>query len=299
MSDPTAPAPAVSPPPPAPAASPGPVSSGPVSSGPVPSGPASAAAAATVPATLPAEATNAVLILGAASDIGAAIARAHAAEGRPLILLARQPARLEREAADLRLRHGVAVQLLPLDVLDLAAHAPLLDSLPVLPATVISVVGLLGEQPRSAADPAEAERVMRTNYLAPALFLGEVANRMEARGSGTIIGISSVAGDRGRASNYVYGSAKAGFTAFLSGLRNRLAGKGVHVVTVKPGFVDTQMTAGMNLPKPLTAQPEEVAKAVLAAEARGRDVIYVRPVWRVIMSIIRGIPEPVFKRRNL
>jgi short-subunit dehydrogenase len=122
---------------------------------------------------------------------------------------------------------------------------------------------------------------------------------MERRGSGTIIGISSVAGERGRASNYVYGAAKAGFTAFLSGLRNRLAAKGVRVITVKPGFVATRMTEGMKLPPRLTAQPEEVAAAILAATSRRFDVTYVRPIWWLIMAIIRLIPEPVFKKLKL
>ncbi len=242
--------------------------------------------------------SSAVLIVGATSDIGRAIAHAHAAAGRPVILCARRPEALAQDAEELR-RHGVAVTVLGLDLLDTAAHAALLDALPALPATVVMVVGLLGEQPRAAAEPAHAAEIMRSNYEAPALFLAEVANRMERRGSGTIIGISSVAGDRGRASNYVYGSAKAGFTAFLSGLRNRLAGKGVRVITVKPGFVATRMTAGMKLPPALTAAPEEVATAVLAAEARGRDVVYVRRVWWPIMTTIRLVPERVFKRLRL
>ena len=122
---------------------------------------------------------------------------------------------------------------------------------------------------------------------------------MEARGSGAIIGISSVAGDRGRASNFIYGSAKAGFTAFLSGLRNALASKGVQVLTVKPGFVATQMTAGKDLPPRLTAQPAEVARAIVSAHKKGRDVIYVKPVWRIVMLVIRTIPERVFKRLPL
>lgn len=240
-----------------------------------------------------------VLIVGAASDIGRAIARAYALAGRDLVLAARAPERLERDAQDLRLRGNIAVRIEAFDILDQASHDALLDRLDGLPGTVISVVGLLGSQPAAERDPAEAERIMRTNYLAPALFLGTVAERMARRGSGTIIGISSVAGERGRASNYVYGSAKAGLTQFLSGLRNRLAGAGIRVVTVKPGFVDTRMTEGMKLPPLLTARPEEVARAVLAAERRGRDCIYVRPVWRLIMAVIRLIPEPLFKRMRL
>lgn len=242
---------------------------------------------------------NAVLIVGAASDIGRAIARAYAKAGRPLMLAARQAGRLAADAADLRIRWGVDVQTFDFDILDTGSHGALLDALGTVPDTVVMVVGLLGKQPCSAADRVEAERVMRTNYLAPALFLGDVANRMERRGHGTIIGLSSVAGDRGRASNYIYGSAKAGFTAFLSGLRNRLAQKGVRVVTVKPGFVDTAMTEGMNLPPLLTARPEEVGAALVAAERRRRDLVYVRPIWRLIMLLIRAIPERLFKRLSL
>ena len=140
---------------------------------------------------------------------------------------------------------------------------------------------------------------MRTNYVGPALLMGVLAERFERRGGGVLVGVSSVAGERGRAANYVYGSAKAGFTAFLSGLRSRLAASGVHVVTVKPGFVRTRMTDGMDLPARLTATPEEVAAAVVAAIYRRRNVIYVRQVWRPIMFAIRAIPERVFKHMKL
>jgi hypothetical protein len=140
---------------------------------------------------------------------------------------------------------------------------------------------------------------MRANYEGPALILGLLAERFAARGSGTLIGISSVAGERGRASNYVYGSAKAGFTAFLSGLRNRLAKGPVRVITVKPGFVATQMTEGMDLNPRLTAQPDAVAEAIWQAQAKGRDVLYVKPVWALIMAIIRALPERLFKKTSL
>ena len=140
---------------------------------------------------------------------------------------------------------------------------------------------------------------MRTNYVGPALLLGALAERFAQRGSGVLVGVGSVAGERGRAANYVYGSAKAGFTAFLSGLRNRLFAAGVHVVTVKPGFVRTRMTDGMDLPARLTAEPEEVAAAVVRAIRRRRDVVYVRRVWRPITLILRAVPESVFKRLAL
>ncbi len=230
------------------------------------------------------------------SDIGRAIAQAYAAEGHPLHLAARHPERLETEAEDIRIRHNVAVATHAFDVLDLEGHGPFLDGLDPAPSVVVCVVGLLGDQQRSVEDPAAAELVMRTNYIGPSLILEAAAKRLERRGQGVLIGVSSVAGDRGRGSNYVYGSAKAGFTAYLSGLRARLCKSGLRVITVKPGFVDTRMTEGMDLPKRLTAQPEEVAKAVIAAHRQGRDVIYVRPIWRMIMTAIRVLPEPVFKR---
>ena len=168
-----------------------------------------------------------------------------------------------------------------------------------MPDTVICVAGLMTAQDQAERDFGAAELMMRTNYLGPVSILGEAANRMEARGSGTIIGISSVAGERGRASNYIYGSSKAGLTAFLSGLRNRLARKGVHVITIKPGFVATRMTEGMKLPAALTAQPAEVAAAILRAAQRGKDVVYTRPIWRLILWVISLLPEPVFKRTRL
>jgi decaprenylphospho-beta-D-erythro-pentofuranosid-2-ulose 2-reductase len=178
-------------------------------------------------------------------------------------------------------------------------HTAFLDDLGPLPYMVVCAVGLLGDQAISERDAASARLVMDTNYVAPVLLLGEIANRMEQRGSGVIVGISSVAGERGRASNYVYGSAKAGFTAFLSGLRARLARRGVRVITVKPGFVATRMTAGMKLPPILTAKPKDVADGISKAIRRHRDVVYVRGIWMVIMALIRALPEPLAKRLHI
>jgi len=226
----------------------------------------------------------AVLLMGATSDMGRAIARAFAAHGHPLHLAARDLDRLAGEAQDMRVRSGGAVTIHRFDALT-DDPAVLLAGLEPFPGIVICVIGLMG---------GEDETIMRTNYMAPALALEAAARAMAARGGGVIVGVSSVAGDRGRGSNYVYGSAKAGLTAYLSGLRAKY--RELRVVTVKPGFVDTRMTAGMDLPKMLTAQPDEVASAILKAVERGPEVIYVRPVWRLIMTIIRLLPEPVFKR---
>ena len=240
------------------------------------------------------------LILGASSDIARACTRRLAADGYAVILLAgRDPAALQAEAEDLRIRHHTTVAIHAFDALQPDEFPAFVEGLGMVPDVVICAVGLLGVQAQSQADPDIARMVMRSNYEGPALVLGLLAERMVARGSGTIVGISSVAGERGRASNYIYGSAKAGFTAFLSGLRNRLNGSGVRVVTVLPGFVATRMTEGMPLNPRLTAQPDEVATAIARAIARGRDVVWVRPVWRLIMAIIRALPEPVFKRTRL
>lgn len=240
-----------------------------------------------------------VLILGARSDIGRALARAFGLAGHRLMLAARHAESLEADAKDLRLRCKVPVSLHEFDVLVIEGHAGFFESLDTLPDTVICVAGLMTAQSEAERDFGAAQLMMRTNYLGPSSILGEAANRMEARGHGTIIGISSVAGERGRASNYIYGSAKAGFTAFLSGLRNRLARKGVHVITVKPGFVNTRMTEGMKLPAALTAQPAEVAAAILRAAQRRTNVVYTRPIWRLIRTVITMLPEPVFKRTRL
>jgi decaprenylphospho-beta-D-erythro-pentofuranosid-2-ulose 2-reductase len=243
---------------------------------------------------------SSVLILGAASDMARAIARAYAKQGRPVILAARDPGRLEADVADLGVRGGSA-RAVAFDVLDTAGHGAFLDSLGELPGTIICVVGFMGDQTASERGLAAAELVMRTNYIGPAAVMAEAANRMAVRGSGVLVGISSVAGERGRARNYVYGSAKAGFTAFLSGLRQRLAqaGSPVRVITVLPGFVRTSAIAGMATPAPLTAEPREVADAILKAERGGNETIYVRPIWRLVMAIIRALPEPLFKKMKL
>ena len=241
-----------------------------------------------------------LLVVGGTSDIAKATALAFAKKGWNVTISGRELPVAQAEAANLELRApGSTVTSIALDVLDTASFVPLLASLPALPDAVLLAVGLLGDQALAERSTDHAELVMRSNFEGPCLLLGLIASRFEDRGSGTIIGISSVAGDRGRASNYVYGAAKAGLTAFLSGLRNRLAAKGVHVLTVKPGFVRTRMTAGMKLPSALTAEPQELGEAIYSAVEKRRNVIYVRPVWRLVMTIIRSIPESLFKKLSL
>ena len=239
------------------------------------------------------------LILGARSDMARAIARELAAHGWDLQLAARDVAALEADRVDLELRSGRGVTVHGFDALAVEGHGAFVAGLPVLPDLAVCAVGFMGDQAASEADPVAAALVMRSNFEGPASVLGVLAEAFAARGSGVLVGISSVAGERGRAVNYVYGASKAGFTAFLSGLRNRLAKTGVHVVTVLPGFVATRMTEGMDLPARLVAQPEEVAVALRRAVEARRDVIFVRPVWRLVMAVIRAIPERVFKRMRI
>jgi decaprenylphospho-beta-D-erythro-pentofuranosid-2-ulose 2-reductase len=208
-----------------------------------------------------------VVIMGARSDIGRAIARRYAESGCAIVLAARNVDSLEADRKDLKLRYRVPVSLAEFDV----THADpdhFFSALETIPGTVVMVAGFLGVQSVAEIDDATFVEIIQTNYIGPARFLLAAARVMAKRGGGCIIGISSVAGDRGRKSNFIYGSAKAGFTAFLSGLRNRLAGT-IHVITVKPGFVATRMTAGMKLPPLLTAQPDEVAMAVVRAQSKG------------------------------
>lgn len=240
-----------------------------------------------------------VLILGARSDIARALAHDFAQSGVPLYLAGRNLKEIEKDAADLCLRYDTPATAYFFDALDIENHAAFIDALPDLPEDVICVVGQLGDQEENQHNLGAAVQVMRNNFEGPASILGLFANRFEARGYGTIVGFSSVAGDRGRASNYIYGASKAGMTAFLSGLRNRLSKTGVHVVTVLPGFVDTAMTAGMDLPKRLTASPDTVARAVRRAMIKKQNILYVKPIWRWIMWIIRHLPETLFKRTRL
>lgn len=243
----------------------------------------------------PASEKPAVLVLGARSDIARALAHAYAAEGHPLMLAARDPEALEADRADLALRRRVPVTAHAYDALALDRVAAFFDALPATPGVVIQAVGYLGDQAAAEADPAEAARVVATNFTGPAVALEEAARRMAAAGGGTIVALSSVAGDRGRAKNHWYGAAKAGFSAVLSGMRQKWWRQGVHVLTVKPGFVATRMTEGMDLIGPLTDRPAPLAQRIKRAADRRRGV-YTPWKWRLVMGTIKALPEPVFKR---
>jgi hypothetical protein len=240
-----------------------------------------------------------VLILGAGSDIARAIARKYAENGHSLYLALRRPEEIGPDVTDLKIRCRVDVRSVEFDVTDFSSHNGFYDSLDPKPEGVICVVGYMGGQEKSQSDFGEAKRVIETNYTGCVSVLEAVAADFEARKEGFIIGISSVAGDRGRASNYMYGSAKAGFSAFLSGLRNRLYKSGVRVLTVKPGFVLTKVTEQMDLPRKLTATPQEVADDIFRAHKKGKNVLYTKWFWKFIMWAIIHIPETLFKRMRI
>ncbi len=240
-----------------------------------------------------------VLILGATSDMAQAMAKKYAAEGWSLTLAALESELLDPIAGDLRVRSGTDVQALAFDATDFSNHRDFYESLETKPDAVICVFGYMGDQILACTDFDEARRIIDINYTGAVSILNVVVEAFEKRGSGSIAGISSVAGDRGRQSNYIYGSAKAGFTAYLSGLRNRLAKSGVHVMTVKPGFCRTKMTENLELPAALTATPEQVAHAVFQGLEKRRNTVYTLWMWRWIMLVIRHIPEVVFKRMGM
>jgi len=240
-----------------------------------------------------------VLLLGATSDMAMAIARTMAARGYAVQLAARNATRLTPVQSDLSVRYQVTCSIHEFDAMNFASHESFFESLPVKPDVTICVFGYMTDNEVARVNWKETEKTIHSNYTGAVSVLNIVAAHYIREKKGTIVGISSVAGERGRQSNYIYGSAKAGFTAYLSGLRNRLFREGVHVASIQPGFVYTRMTENLSLPPLLTAKPEQVAKAVARAIEKKKNVVYVKWFWRWIMLIIKTIPEFLFKKLKL
>jgi decaprenylphospho-beta-D-erythro-pentofuranosid-2-ulose 2-reductase len=240
-----------------------------------------------------------VLILGATSDMAVALAKKFASKGYNIQLAARNADRLKPLQSDLSIRYTITSSIHEFDATKFEQHQSFWASLSPSPDITISVMGYMNDNDKVIVNQDETLKTLHTNYTGPVSILNIVANDYMAKQQGTIVGISSVAGMRGRQSNYIYGSAKAGFTAYLSGLRNKLFHHKVHVLTVLPGFVYTKMTEHLNLPKLLTAQPENVADAVYKAVQKKKNVIFVKWFWRWIMLIITSIPEFMFKKKKL
>lgn len=240
-----------------------------------------------------------VLILGATSDIGFAIAKRFAAEKYDVQLAARRRDQLLAFQSDIQIRYSVNCTTHAFDALQFESHRSFYESLSPKPDVSIYVIGYMKDNEAVINDWNESLQTINANYSGAVSILNIIASDYAAKKSGTIVGISSVAGERGRQSNYVYGSAKAAFTAYLSGLRNRLYHYNVHVLTVLPGFVYTKLTEHLKLPKPLTATPDEVGDAVYKGVKGKKNIIYVKWFWRWIMTIIKNVPEPMFKKKKL
>jgi decaprenylphospho-beta-D-erythro-pentofuranosid-2-ulose 2-reductase len=242
------------------------------------------------------------LVLGASSAIARAFARVAAADGADVIFAGRNRDDLGKTAGDIAIRTGRRALVVDFDATDFNSHSALIDNAKREAGSgtlnIFLAFGTMPSQAEIDQDATLAFRTIEANYTGAVSVLQHAAPVLEAQKRGAIVALSSVAGDRGRLKNYVYGSAKAGLSAYLQGLRARLFRAGVSVTTVKPGFVDTAMTFG--LPGMfLVAAPEAVAQACLAAAKRGREEVYVPFFWWGIMTIIRNIPERIFKRLSI
>lgn len=242
-----------------------------------------------------------VIVLGALSAIAEATARVHAREGDRLLLAARNAERLRQAAADLTAR-GAECQVRALDLATHAdirsAFAEMADALGGVDVVYIAY-GFLGDQKRAETDPEEARAILNINFLSAAEWALAAADRLRRQGAGTLIAIGSVAGDRGRQSNYVYGAAKGGLSLLLQGIAHSLAGTGARAVIARLGFVDTPMTADLKKGGPLWASPERIAAALYKASYKGGPVVYAPWFWRWIMLVIRLVPAPVFHKTRL
>jgi len=240
-----------------------------------------------------------LLIIGAKSDIAKACARIFANNGFDLILAARKIQELEDFKQDLEVRYDKNIILKEFDITNFQMHQEFYNSLTTKPLGVIIAAGVMYDQKDAQSSIQKTLDTLYVNYVGAVCILNIIANDFEHRKSGFIIGVSSVAGDRGRKANYIYGSAKAGFSAYFSGLRNRLFASKVQVITIKPGFVYTKMTKHLELPTKLTAKPIDVAQVMYNAYEKNKNIVYIKPKWELIMCIIRHIPENLFKRVSI
>ncbi|MGI9388532.1 MAG: SDR family NAD(P)-dependent oxidoreductase [Boseongicola sp.] len=240
------------------------------------------------------------IILGATSTIARLFSRRAAERGEGVILAGRDLEDLKSIATDCEARGAPLAEPMAFDARDPGSFAPILARAGEIEGTLSAAVfvGSMPPQEEIDADPELIEGTITDSFAGPARFLTALAPLLEQKGAGTVVGVGSVAGDRGRIGNYVYGASKAGFHAYLSGFRNRMGRSGVHVITVKPGTVDTAMTWGMDK-LPFLAQPEKVVGDIFRAVDKKKDIIYTPFIWWPVMTIIRAIPERIFKKLQI
>lgn len=243
-----------------------------------------------------------VLILGGGSDIALATARAMVASRcRTVVLAGRDPEAFSGAAKELQAAGATTVESVAFDALDTASHPAFVQS--VFEEfgdidLVLVAFGVLGDQDRAETDPIETLRIMNTNFLGAVSVLVPVTNALKRQGHGAIVVLSSVAGERARRSNFVYGASKAGLDAYCQGLGDSLVGTGVKLLIVRPGFVHSKMTDGL-APAPLATDPQHVAESIVTALGRGTEIVWAPGKLRIVMSVLRHLPRVVFRRLPL
>ena len=241
---------------------------------------------------------NRLLVIGAASDIAMSVSKIFGKNNYDLTLALRNPRDLKGFADELREDFNIDVQLVSLDILDCSSHAEIAEGFGDFDGIFCSI-GYLGDQKKAEQDFQEAELIINSNFVGIVSMINQLINILENKSKGFLIVISSVAGDRGRPSNYFYGSAKAALNTYISGLRARLYSKNIDVMLVKPGYVRTKMITDIETPKLLTISPDFAAKEIYKAHLAKKETIYLRSIWRLIMLIIRNIPEGIFKKLGI
>lgn len=239
-----------------------------------------------------------ILILGGKSKVGIAIAKQFASKGYNILSAGRQINTLNNLKDNISEKYNIEFQLIEFDILEYEKFNSFIKSLSLRPCAIICVIGKLDKVDSSVSQVLEKNIVLQTNYVGPALLLDMFAEEFSKEQENlSIIGISSVAGERGRASNYFYGSAKSGFTQYLSGLRQKYNLTNINVITIKPGFIDTEMIADLTPPKFLVTEPDELARMIYIAYKKNKLIVYTR-YWKYIMLLIKIIPESIFKKFN-
>lgn len=250
---------------------------------------------------MPEHNSQSVVIFGATSAVAQALSKLHANVGDSLVLVARNNEHLESIAADLKVRGAKSIHCINSDLAKTDKHPGLLENIENHAGDISKYYffyGVLPDQAQCEASWEQTLEVLNTNFTSKISLLGLLANKIEKEQNKSLIVVSSVAGDRGRQSNYVYGTSKGALSIYLQGLRNRLHKANCPVITIKPGFIDTPMTKSFDK-NFLWASPEKVAKDIYRAALKNRDVVYAPWFWRYIMLIIKSIPESIFKKLNL